>query len=176
MIESYTQAKIGLTYEEFLSRKEQIDSNLRATIFSRINDLNINAELLIFGFVPNATSKNATSLIFKVAWDDVGQHQHFASIGAGAPAAEQVLHRRQQHDFADLPQTLYNVYEAKKLSELAPSVGPMTNMAVIEPSSGGATEHIRGVSTTTLTLLESHFQQYGPRFAPQIVLPPNELY
>jgi hypothetical protein len=180
MVESYVQAKLGLTYKEFLDRHEQIDSSLRSTMFTRIHDMNIDAELLIVGYVPNMLaigSLDPMSLIFRVIWEDVEQHQNFACIGAGAPAAEQVLHRREHHDYVDLGRTLYNVYEAKKFGELAPSVGARTNIAVVEPPTARNIGTMRVVSHAGLALLESYYQQYGPKTVSEIrLLPDKELF
>jgi hypothetical protein len=179
MIESFVQARLGTTYEEFLDRREQIDSSLRTAMLNRINDMTINVELLIVGYLPDVILgyPPANPVIFKVIWDDVEQHEHFACIGAGAPTAEQALHRREQSNSLELGNTLYNVYEAKKLGELAPSVGSFTHMVVVEPPTKIRSSHyFNSVSSEGKKFLEDYYKRYGPKPVPRINLPDQNMF
>ena len=62
----------------------------------------------------------------------VEQIRNFCAIGSGAYNAEAWLHFREQAPFTRLPETLLNVYEAKKFSEHAPGVGGTTRLLWIQ--------------------------------------------
>lgn len=162
LVEALVQRRIALTYNAFLERSQQIDPSLRAAIFSAIDDLSIPASLIIAGFtdiraevaLPRPEQK---PLIFKIEYEAVKSEQNFACVGDGAAAAELSLHRRKQSRFVKLPATLYNVYEAKKLSEIARSVGSTTDMLVIKPGSS------RWVNGESIAALDAYFDRYGPQ-------------
>jgi len=162
MIESWVQLRSALAYKEFLDRSEQIDQELRAAIFRGIADLNITAQVIISGFLDICPEEalprpSQEPLIFKLEYEAVKSEQNFACVGVGAAAAELSLHRRKQSRFMGLPATLYNVYEAKKLSEIARTVGSTTDMLVIRPGSS------RWVNGETIAALDDYFDRYGPQ-------------
>ena len=55
----------------------------------------------------------------------------FAAIGTGGTHAAVRISLGQQTPDVKLPETIYNVYEAKRASEVAPGVGQLTDMAIL---------------------------------------------
>lgn len=166
MVESLVQRRIALTYDQFLERKEQLEIGLQAKISGAIDDLTVESELILAGFPPSGLP--VPRLIAKVAWEDVELQGHFACIGAGASTAERALHWRRQSERRGLAETIYNVYEAKRLGELSPLVGKWTALAVMKP------DRQEVISVKGLAWLELLFRQLGPQgFPPDIELPPE---
>ncbi|MDD5427976.1 MAG: hypothetical protein PHI58_01935 [Candidatus Omnitrophica bacterium] len=58
----------------------------------------------------------------------------FRAIGSGALHSAILLSLDGQHKNTALEQTIYNIYSAKKSAEVAPGVGPSTDIAVITSS------------------------------------------
>ena len=162
MVEALVQRRLGLTYEEFLDRGEQIDASLRASIFNAIDELSIEVELIIVGFRYKTEDEQGKPIhpfpLFRIAWGDVETHRNFTCIGAGTSAAEHMLHRREQSINRSPIETIYNVYEAKKFSELAPSVGQQTILVICNPAG-----LLRGITTEGLAWLDRHYQENSPR-------------
>lgn len=65
--------------------------------------------------------------------DVVRPEDNFASIGSGSYVAIPALHQREQEDSNSLLETIYNVYEAKRLSQIVPGVGLATSIDVLYP-------------------------------------------
>jgi hypothetical protein len=173
LIESYVQARLGLTYQEFLDRQDQIDVGIRTIMFGRIHDMNVEAELILAGY-----SKNEPR-IFKVAWDEVEQHANFACIGSGSPAAEHALHRRKQESRLSVAMTIYNVYEAKRFGELSPTVGRGTVIAVIHPTpetDPHSSKNYYAVSSSGFSALNKAYEMYGPKPAEGFAVPNLDLF
>lgn len=153
-----------------LGAKDQIDASLRAKIFNDIDEVSIEAELLIFGFPP--ADALHPSAIFKMAWNEIEGSRHFACIGAGASAAEQALHSREQRDSYEVMQSLYNVYEAKRFAELAPSVGRKTHLMVMEPFNPSSdNKGFEIVTQAGVAVLEENYKRLGPKPVDKIEIP-----
>jgi hypothetical protein len=160
MIEAYVQSRLGLTYDEFLTRQDQIDRDLRSRMFNYINELNLNVEMIVAGFAQDV------SVIFRLAWDSVDPYRHFACIGAGSPIADHLLHMREQQSYSDLYSTLYAVFEAKKFSESAPSVGKRdTILIVAEPMAGRGPKLVKP-TPHGMAVLQAVYNDYGLRPLP----------
>jgi 20S proteasome alpha/beta subunit len=168
MIESHIQARLGLSYDEFLQKgKDQIEPDTRRQLTSEIYQMQMNVELLLCGFLSEQPS------IFRFAWERLELYEHFACIGAGATAAEHSLHSRAQNYQSDLATTLYNVFEAKRSGEQAPSVGTKTIMLIghrlAEPGM-----RVTPVNKSGFTYLEKQFKKYGPKGLPALGTFPKE--
>ena len=172
-IDHLVRRRLGLTYAEFLERGDQIDSGLRSGIFGHIDSLTIEVDLLFAGFASGGKF-HERSRIFRARMEEVEIHKNFACIGIGAEAAEQALHRREQVGVLPLDWTLYHVYEAKRMGELAPTVGRRTSMAVVEPGGdeeGASPYRVRAVTIEGLEFLDGHYQRYGPQRVGDVTIP-----
>jgi hypothetical protein len=155
MIQFHVRKRLGMTYQEFIERGELIDTTLRADITRYINETNIEEELIIFGY------HGKSPVIFKMEYEQVRISENFACIGIGHEAADQSLHRRQQMWSSSMERTLYHVYEAKRMGEIAPAVGPNTVMMVFalgDPDFKGWSVPQEGMA-----FLERTYRKYGPK-------------
>jgi 20S proteasome alpha/beta subunit len=159
--------RLGMGYTEFLERGDQIDSQVRMPLLADIWALSVEVELLVAGITPGPNVFDR-SFIFRLTDQKFEVHKNFACIGEGASAAEQSLHRRKQSELTLLSETLYNVYEAKKMGELARSVGEQTMLAIVEPDDDGKVPwKVRGVTAEAKEYLDGCFANYGPKLVSQ---------
>jgi len=118
------------------------------------------AQLLVCGFL------QGMPLIVSVDQSQVSRcEREFSAIGTGAYAAEIMLRIRFRSVESTwetrLRQALYFVYEAKRISEMSPSVGPMTSLIVLEPTNGGLRSYHAGFET--LMFFHNQFDRFGPQ-------------
>jgi len=172
-VESLVARRLGLTYDQFLDRGDQIEETMRSQIFTAIDGLSIDVDLLIAGFYIDKTLNNALrSQIFQVQQEDVEVHHNFACIGAGAASAEFTLHRREQDAALELDATVYNVYEAMKLAQIAPSVGKDIHIVTLEPVEEGGGEYTLQLLTREGTnVLSEYYERFGPKIAKDVDIP-----
>jgi hypothetical protein len=167
MTDAFVQRRLGMSYEEFCGHKEWVDTSLWISMFNEINSITLDAVLLLVGFRKDHLHP---CMLFTTAWDDVGSHLNFACIGDGAAAAEFSLHARAQYEHMDVIRTLYHVYEAKRASETAPTVGKAFVLGVAVPS---ALEHyeINFVSKAMKDQLKSWYGELGPKKVTELEVP-----
>ena len=161
LAEEYIQRRFAISYEEFMKEgKTRLPPELFYDAFQKVTHLSLKAEFIVTGFISNFPEIYHTDNegIARAAYN-------FAVVGEGEYIAHSTLLRRSQNDFTPLHKTLYNVYEAKKLAEAIPSVGPMTYMGII--STDGETTQ---TSVAFDAQLEKWYNTYGPK-----VLPPEDL-
>jgi hypothetical protein len=129
LADEYVRSKFGFSYEYLRKNgKKELPASLLYEAFSEIKNIELGCDLLIAGFVDDEVK------IFLVQGNGtVSYHEHFATIGTGGPISEAALYQRQQQKFLDLDSSLYHVYEAKSLAEIAEGVGPDTAMLVMAP-------------------------------------------
>jgi hypothetical protein len=139
-IENLVQQRIGLTYVEFLERSTQVDPIRKRKISEAIDELPADVDVLFANVTAGTDAEGGSFLdkafIFRQRLHNVEPHGNFACIGDGTDAAEQSLHRRKQSPTTRLSSTLYHVYEAKKMSEQAPTVGEKTVVSVMATTPG----------------------------------------
>jgi hypothetical protein len=170
LVEEYFRLKWAISYEEFLAGKL---NSLRESELLRIcSDVNN----IVF---PDGTAvvigslMNQSPLLFTVYPDgQVSQDENFAVVGSGYAIARATLCHRQYHKYFPLGAALYAVYEAKKLSEGDPNVGPDTAMW-IDYLDGNRQPVFLPVSEEDLEFLASQFQIFGPKPIGILDLPPS---
>jgi 20S proteasome alpha/beta subunit len=117
-------------------------------------------QLIIGGYVEGEPS------LFSVSSDGVYSPPSYCTIGSGGYVADAMLRWRKTSRYSQLDEVLYAVYEAKKMSEISPHVGPTTTMLVLL-----RTERIyvvQGVQDEAMKYLDSCFRKFGPRvYAPK---------
>lgn len=152
---------LGLTYDEFLVRGNQVDSLKRTKVEDEIGRLVVDVDLLISGFMPDSRSQ-PQALIFSTVSENLQHDKNFACIGTGSEVAEQSLRRREQTFDFPLDLTLYQVYEAKRMSEIAPNVGKATRLGVMKPSTGAdAPYRLNELTQDAEEFLEQCYRRYG---------------
>lgn len=141
LADEYVRGKFGFSYEHLRTHgKKELPASLLYETFSAVKELELSCELLIVGCLDHGAVRNEP-LIFVVGRDfSVAHHSLFAAIGTGGVVAESALYQRKQSSQRELSRTLYNVYEAKSLSEISEGVGPSTDMAVLYPSPSPTTQ------------------------------------
>jgi hypothetical protein len=166
--EAHLQARLGIGYDEFRREgQNQLPPDLFSELFRDIHGFTSGVELIIMGHFGDPHLVGQVLLdpahgpaIYRVSGDTVSEVDHFACIGAGAVIAESSLYYREQGAHNSLDETLYAVYEAKRLGEKAPGVGKKTTMGILQWS--------RTHGFTMLVLLgtekfESHFIRLSPQ-------------
>lgn len=163
MIDATVRRRTGMSYQKFLDRDTHFDPGIRAKICADIENLSIDVDLIIVG------GGVERLWIFRERMERIEAEINFACIGDGAEAAEQSLHRREQQESLSLNETLYHVYEAKRMGELAPTVGKKTDLSVFErskSSDGPLPWSLYPVTPEILDYLEDCYKKYGPQPIP----------
>jgi ATP-dependent protease HslVU (ClpYQ) peptidase subunit len=103
--------------------------------------------------------------------------ERFAAIGSGANVAEMVLYQRQHSPFWTLPRTLYAVYEAQRIGQIAPGVGRETHQYVLSYDPDKQTMYPIILFPNARTFLDEQFEALGPRPIPlELKLPFGSLF
>jgi hypothetical protein len=167
--EAHVQSRLGITYDEFrTSGKSTLPEDLYRDVAWEIKNHYSNAELIVAGFLPPASLCQevseregrrvvGTPYIFKVSGDSALTCDDFATIGSGGALAEASLLHRSQNLNHSLARTLYQVYEAKRLSERADGVGAKTRLIILYQDS------IRYIKEGGLDLLAQDFKRLSPQ-------------
>ena len=155
--DEYIKHRFSISHDEFIIfGKEKLPPEVFFDATQKVSQIELNADLIITGFIDKAPE-----IYYTDSRGNCRAASHFAVVGEGEYIASSALLRRKQNDWISLEDTLYNVFEAKKLSESIGSVGHSTYMAVI-PDDGSA-------SLTSLELdrqLNEWFIKYGPQPLP----------
>lgn len=176
MADSLTHALHSISYEEFLqSGKTWLPDDIYRQTSYQISAQQIAAELILIGyFAPGEF------VLLKTQNGDVEQCSHFAAIGSGAEIAKSVLFQRAHKDYYPDWDTIYSVYEAKKLSEIAPGVGKMTSYMCLnepDPSKKSVLDSYRICSREVgFPFLEKAFRRFGPKPVKTLNIPKGFWY
>ena len=175
LTERYVSAKLKIPFERFLTHGEhEVSAGVRDQLWYEIEHLDFGCEMLVSGF------GNGMPLLFKIDNEGtVTRVEHFAAIGSGAKVAEAVLYQRKQQATTELNQTLYNVYEAFKLSsQIAPAVAGGPHIWLSEHEILNRAEIVEQyVTRSGLKVLERCFKKYAPKEAKNIpVLKDDNLF
>ena len=136
------------------------------------------ADLIIAVFLPSLPPGDAPltfgfrssrrPYIFKVQSEMVSMCENFSAIGSGGYLAEASLFQRSQNFHQDAASTIYQIYEAKKLSEKADGVGQKTRIIVVHSD-----DTIQQVKDDGIQILEGYFQRFGLQKVAGVKLPPE---
>lgn len=120
LVDEYFRSRWSVTREEYLSGiLGQLPDTERSRIARDVESVGLEASLLLATFIEDEP--------FLVAVHEDGRvlsEQDFSSIGSGYVTAFPALCQRRYNRWLPLSNALYLVYEAKRLSEVEPSVGP----------------------------------------------------
>ncbi len=176
LVNSLVVNRLGLSYDEFLRRKDQIETTSRSDLMKEIRDFKVDVELLIGGFYVNYKDESKAR-IFRSWSGDIEPHYNFACIGEGVDSADLTLHRRMQRPNLSVESTVYNIYEAMKLAAISPSVGQEIEIFLLEPKQddAGGKYTAKLMSPAGKAKLEEYYLQFGPKQARDIEIPRDEF-
>ncbi len=161
LAEEYTQSHWSISYDEFLATGATIFPDDYKERLDDIEEIELDCRLLLGGFL------DGEAYVFRVSQNtNVSLITNFAAIGSGETFAAGALHRRKQAAHLSLEETIYNVFEAKKVAQMDPFVGKKTFVDVIRPV-GKATK--RGAQRVRIDYLNNqglgrangYYKQFG---------------
>lgn len=164
LIDEYLRRDFGIAFEWFLDKgKEKLPPETVRECLATIKRINLGASMILSGFVnaafnPNTRQTSPYALIFHVQMDgSTGVARDFAAIGEGKTIAIPALLQREQDREMGLLETIYHVWEAKKLSQIIPSVGDDTSVDILEPGKAWS------LSDSGYDYMETLYGKFGPR-------------
>jgi 20S proteasome alpha/beta subunit len=125
-IEELIQSRFSISYSELRDTgKIKLPDDTFRSAMSDVEMMEVRAEFLAVGYAYTfpmiiKTDKHCHAVI----------RENFAAIGEGAYLAQASLLRREHDSMRTLADTLYNVFEAKKFAEGAPTVGKKTTFFI----------------------------------------------
>ena len=136
----YIQHTLGISYAQLVSPSLKLPDEVVTQRLGEVGRIKLRATLIIAGFAKGTETDDPETDPYLFVVDDQDDHQdvvrveeNFAAIGSGAYVAIPALHQR-EHDFdKSLMETIYSVYEAKRLAEVVPGVGEATSLNVMYP-------------------------------------------
>ena len=174
LAESYVGRRLGISYAELLKNRKKW-----ADYLENIERHKLGVDLLVGGFVGTRPLLYQTLAIDpEDPHDKLEALPHWGCIGSAYWTAAPTLRRREQDQNTNVWNTLYNLYEAKKQSEVGPGVGKkITRMFVIRPRAPGMSElNAQVVTGIGLQHLESLYKLYGPKPAPHMYDMPEDSF
>ena len=155
LVNDFVESKLSISYEEFLAiGSERLPEDVYRQLLWDIQTLTLGCEIILAGFV------DQVPYLFLI--DNSGivtERAGFAAIGAGAVVAEGALFQRRYATWLLGGEAMYYVYEAKRLSEIAPGVGIKTAMAVVQPGADGPT--MLHIGDGGVRFLEKQYAKFG---------------
>jgi len=137
LAESFIHQSLGMSYAKFLEQADKLPDDFVMAKLSEIDEMKLRASLILAGFVHIEGEKEANPYLFVV--QDSETHQDavrieadYAVIGSGTYVAKPSLDQRGQDSAKGLMETIYAVYEAKKMSEIVLGVGAATSIDIME--------------------------------------------
>jgi hypothetical protein len=139
----YLRQVLGISYADLVSPTKKIPDDIVTHRLEEVAKIRLRATLILAGFVStqqgeSGDAKENHPYLFVV--DDQPDHEdvvrveeNFAAIGSGAYAVIPALHQREHDEDKSLMETIYSVYEAKRLAEVVPGVGEDTSLHVMYP-------------------------------------------
>lgn len=145
--------RLAIPYDEFLKNgKKKLPPDVFRSVLQEIQDSQLGLQLIVTGFAENRAR------IFVIDhYGNVSHQDNFAAIGTGASNAESMLFFRSQQVETLLPQSLYNVFEAKRFAESSPGVGEQTDILVSWP------HHNTMLSIIKISILYALYEKLGPK-------------
>jgi 20S proteasome alpha/beta subunit len=145
---------LGVNFTQFQTMAAQAAaSQIMAQVLGMIMGHNLQLEVIVAGI------DETGARLFAITNPGVllpMQTTGFAAVGTGGTHAAVRLCLGQQSPDVKLPETMYNVYEAKLASEVAPGVGRLTDMVVL------TTKGVTFISEQELkTLADFHKKEPG---------------
>lgn len=162
LVDEYFRLRWSVTRQEYLEGiLKYLPESEQARIAQDVERITLGAQLILGTFI------EGKAVLFTVL--DSGEIQRemaFGVIGSGYAIAYSALCQRQYSEYFTQPMAEYAAYEAKRLSEVEPTVGPDTTMLILENQQEGVSIP-RFKSREELSDLERCFRRLGPRPIPR---------
>lgn len=125
----------GWTLEEFKKvGNAQVPPQLYIGIDQQVFQYNLGTEFLIAGV--DGAGAHVSWVHYHgmqgAGWLETFDKIGYNSVGSGGPHAAISLHFAGQHRDESLARTVFNVFRAKKIAEIAPGVGAQTDVAIVD--------------------------------------------
>lgn len=162
----YISHTVGMSYSDFLS-KDNIPEDFFTKRLNEISQIRLDASLILAGFVavrdPKTKKQSSAPYLFVVEDDEghqdvVRTEDNFAVIGSGRYVAVPSLTQRGLDSSQSLMETIYAVYEAKRLAETVPGVGEYTSIDVLDKNGD-----ILSITDKGYERCKELFAKLGPR-------------
>lgn len=172
LAEELVMKKLSVPYSYLRQNKSRFPSATVYDIYTQIGQIDSEAELIMGGFL------DEQGVIFVVGRDcSVSFREHFAAIGTGAQVAEPALFQREQQKYNGLEETIYHTYEAKRLGEIADTVGKKTSIIIFSQAEKPEEPvQLKTVTPEGFTILERKYQELGLKPSKGITFPPEALH
>lgn len=156
--EQLIRGKFAIPYDEFLATgKVRLPDDSFRSAMTEVELTEIDAEFIIVGFCEGTYA----TLLKTNHKCDVSIFEDFVTIGEGGYLAQAMLMYRAQSHTLSFGQTVYNVYEAKRFAEGAPTVGPDTTIAILHKD--GHTDLLVNI----MPHLQNLYDSFGPHKVPE---------
>ena len=163
----YLWQTLGVSYADLVSPDKKFPEEVVTKRLEEVAKIRLQAALIVAGFIStqqaDSLERETNPYLFVV--DDQSDHENvvrveenFAAIGTGSYVAIPSLHQRQHDEEKSLMETIYNLYEAKRLAEVVPGVGDATSVQVMYPDGT-----IMTWSTTLFERCKWLFDRIGPK-------------
>lgn len=159
LVENFVQSQLAVNYDYLLKHgASQLPERQFDDLVSGVRSIDLGCQLILVGFLSGnpfmfTIDRNAT----------VYREESFAVIGAGGPVAQSSLFRRAYRGYMPINEAAYYIYEAKRLSEVAPGVGSRTDMAVIGDVDRPGFSKWMTVDPFYMARLDSEYKRFGPQ-------------
>jgi hypothetical protein len=150
MAEHFIRTKFAVDYKDLLTGQLELPPELYHQALFDLGQLSLGSDVIVAGFVGGVPH------IYTLRQDcHVEEAEAFACIGSGEYIAHGALFQRKFRWGLDIEEAMYYVYEAKRLSEVAPGVGRSTHLRIVEP------DGVLPLSQQELLALENQYQRFG---------------
>jgi hypothetical protein len=158
---AYLGRTLGLSYDEVLAKGGKWFGKEFQRRLLILEDHPIRVDLVIAGFI------GPFPVLCELRHGELEWKTIYAMVGTGAYTAEPVMHARKHQEGTPLYNAIYNVFEAKAMSEHSPSVGSFTRLFILSPpEDNGQRMRMDMVSSEGMNYLKQLFEEYGPKPLP----------
>jgi len=154
-------SRFGLSVDEFFSLSK-LPKDIERQITDKIQAISIGCDLLIACIVDDRP------IIFRVDNDGVERLDSYGAIGSGHFIAQTVLDHRGYRFTMTLPEAVYMVYEAKRLSEKADGVNASTLLGIMTPGDSFNPINVTMFNDQGIAMLQSAYHKSSVQNVPDL--------
>jgi hypothetical protein len=167
LIEQHLRAIYGLDFATLRDKGKTIyPESLLLQVHREISEISAGVDLIVTGFVKMLDYTDGSLFMYPCiiqvsangSQPDISIQDSFACIGEGAPSATSSLLFREHSEWWNFKNTVYAVYEAKRLAEIVPTVGGDTSLYIQSEH-----EPLRYVSNEGFENCRQMFKKHGPK-------------
>lgn len=167
LADSFLKRRFGISMDTLIDKGvSAFGETFVKGCFDEISQLSVGVELIVAGFIDTFDYDDKESALCPILCslselnegDPVVLEDEYSAIGSGANAARTVLCSRHQNAVNPLMQTVYTVYEAKRMSETVPGVGETYSIDIL--SFDGT---LKAISEAGSKRMHKLFSRFGPR-------------